>query len=359
MGSERPSSDLDEPGSIPICGMDANLRLALFNHENGAGVYIMLLHPAGDADDPDSTLIAESQGVLFFSGSADLVSLLYGMTTTARDRPALRVLLPEQFQRAEARNQLLKETCKHQRNPIDPSVVKGEGSKAMLDSMYKDDSSQFLAAVTRVADAPSSSSDEILREVNLVWTLCKVYNHILRSISTANITELRVEVPDEAVVAEVVYRAYEAGDSFKLLESDWTGLCAAPHSWSCIVGVNEGSKDILAVVVMTVPASSIEKEVEDAIKAKMPEPSKKIKDGIIGYISYVEVAAPQRGKGMGQTILSVTFKQLGETHPKLVAMYLAVFDDNLPAIALYEKPSMKFVRVLRKTLEILADWGLC
>ncbi|KAF4691270.1 hypothetical protein FOZ63_000477 [Perkinsus olseni] len=162
-----------------------------------------------------------------------------------------------------------------------------------------------------------------------------------------------------AVVAEVVYRAYEAGDSFKLLESDWTGLCAAPHSWSCIVGVNEGSKDILAVVVMTVPASSIEKEVEDAIKAKMPEPSKKIKDGIIGYISYVEVAAPQRGKGMGQAILSVTFKQLGETHPKLVAMYLAVFDDNLPAIALYEKPSMKFVRVLRKTLEILADWGLC
>ncbi|KAF4706957.1 hypothetical protein FOZ63_008232, partial [Perkinsus olseni] len=111
-------------------------------------------------------------------GSADLVSLLYGMTTTARDRPALRVLLPEQFQRAEARNQLLKETCKHQRNPIDPSVVKGEGCKAMLDSMYKDDSSQFLAAVTRVADAPSSSSDEMRGEINLVFWFCAHYGRV-------------------------------------------------------------------------------------------------------------------------------------------------------------------------------------
>ncbi|KAF4756669.1 hypothetical protein FOZ63_006337, partial [Perkinsus olseni] len=111
-------------------------------------------------------------------GSADLVSLLYGMTTTARDRPALRVLPPEQFQRAEARNQLLEETCKHQRNPIDPSVVKGEGCKAMLDSMYKDDSSQFLAAVTRVADAPSSSSDEMRGEINLVFWFCAHYGRV-------------------------------------------------------------------------------------------------------------------------------------------------------------------------------------
>ncbi|KAF4736378.1 hypothetical protein FOZ62_008324 [Perkinsus olseni] len=148
-------------------------------------------------------------------------------------------------------------------------------------------------------------------------------------------------------VAEVVYRPYQAGDSFKLLENDWSPLCAS-QSFSCIVGVDSGTKDILAVVVMTVPASSIEKEVEDAIKAKMPEPSKKIKDGIIGYISYVEVAAPQRGKGMGKAILSVTCKDLREAHPKLVAMYLGVFTDNLPAIALYEKS--KFVRVLHSGL---------
>ncbi|KAF4716584.1 hypothetical protein FOZ62_003377, partial [Perkinsus olseni] len=109
---------------------------------------------------------------------ADLVNLLYGMATTARDRPALRVLPPEQFQHAEARNQLLEETCKHQRNPIDPSVVKGEGCKAMLDSMYKDDSSQFLAAVTRVADAPSSSSDEMRGEINLVFWFCAHYGRV-------------------------------------------------------------------------------------------------------------------------------------------------------------------------------------
>ncbi|KAF4668622.1 hypothetical protein FOZ61_006088 [Perkinsus olseni] len=56
IGSDRPSRDLDEPGTIPICGMDANVRLALFNHENGADVYIMLLRPAGDTDDPDSAI---------------------------------------------------------------------------------------------------------------------------------------------------------------------------------------------------------------------------------------------------------------------------------------------------------------
>ncbi|KAF4678529.1 hypothetical protein FOZ60_016481, partial [Perkinsus olseni] len=110
--------------------------------------------------------------------------------------------------------------------------------------------------------------------------------------------------------AEVAYRPYQAGDNFKLLENDWSPLCAPPQSWSCIVGVESGTKNVVAVVVMTVPAGSIEKEVEDAIKAKMPEPSKKIKDGIIGYIDYVEVAASQRGKGIGEAILSVTFKQV-------------------------------------------------
>ncbi|EER12383.1 hypothetical protein Pmar_PMAR001182 [Perkinsus marinus ATCC 50983] len=48
----------------------------------------------------------------------------------------------KQFQRAEARSQLLKETCKHQRIPIDSSVLKTAGCKAMLDTMYKDDNTQ-------------------------------------------------------------------------------------------------------------------------------------------------------------------------------------------------------------------------
>ncbi|KAF4746412.1 hypothetical protein FOZ63_007754 [Perkinsus olseni] len=143
-------------------------------------------------------------------------------------------------------------------------------------------------------------------------------------------------------VAEVAYRAYQAGDNFKLFEHDWSPLCAAPNS--CIVGVDDGTENVVAVVVMTVPANFIVKEVEDAIKAKMPEPSRKVKDGIIGHIDYVEVAPARTGKGIGGALLSATFKQLREGHPKLVAMYLAVLAGNRPAIALYEKS--KFVKVL-------------
>ncbi|KAF4674094.1 hypothetical protein FOL46_005798 [Perkinsus olseni] len=149
-------------------------------------------------------------------------------------------------------------------------------------------------------------------------------------------------------VAEVVYRAYHAGDNFKLLEHDWSPLCAAPHS--CFVGVNSGTKNVVAVVVMTVPADFIVKEVEDAIKAKMPEPSKKMKDGIIGHIDYIEVAPSLRGKGIGGALLSVTFKQLREGYPKLVAVYLAVLAVNLPATALYEKSG--FVKVLDRVITI-------
>lgn len=68
------------------------------------------------------------------------------MTTTPNDRLPLQILLPEQFQRAEARSQLLKETCKHQRIPIDSSVLKTAGCKAMLDTMYKDDNTQVRLA---------------------------------------------------------------------------------------------------------------------------------------------------------------------------------------------------------------------
>ncbi|KAF4678530.1 hypothetical protein FOZ60_016482 [Perkinsus olseni] len=173
----------------------------------------------------------------------------------------------------------------------------------------------------------------------------------------------------EAVVAEVAYRAYQAGDDFKLLKevkasectlripvpvlSEWRAELRCDHCLSSILNAESFShwitssymqmrgetaqafsQTVVAVVVMTIPAASMTKEIEDAIKAKMPDPSRKVKNGVIGEINYVEVAASQRGKGIGNAILSVTFKQLRGGHPKLVAMYLAVFDDNLPAIAL-------------------------
>ncbi|KAF4683629.1 hypothetical protein FOZ62_009373 [Perkinsus olseni] len=146
------------------------------------------------------------------------------------------------------------------------------------------------------------------------------------------------------VATEVAYRPYQTGDDFKLLERARASDCDPPESGSCIVGVENATKTVVAVVQMTIPAMRITKEIEDAIKARMPEPSKKIKDGIIGYIDYVEVAASQRGKGIGKTILSATFGHLREAHPKLAAMFLFVFEDNVRAKALYEKS--KFVEVL-------------
>ncbi|KAF4675028.1 hypothetical protein FOL47_008339 [Perkinsus chesapeaki] len=101
-------------------------------------------------------------------------------TSMAKDRAAaLQILLPEQFQRAETRSKLLRETCKYQRNPIDSSVVKQETCKAMLESMYKDDAAQFQAAVDRVVTKLTEHFDETLGgEVNLVFWFCAHYGRL-------------------------------------------------------------------------------------------------------------------------------------------------------------------------------------
>ncbi|EER18887.1 hypothetical protein Pmar_PMAR006511 [Perkinsus marinus ATCC 50983] len=65
---------------------------------------------------------------------------------------------------------------------------------------------------------------------------------------------------------------------------------------------------------MEIPAYMPDPRVMDAILEKMPAPSKKKKDKVIGYIAY-----------------------LGRTRPNLVAMYLMVNEDDKAAIALYKK----------------------
>ncbi|KAF4679280.1 hypothetical protein FOZ60_015232 [Perkinsus olseni] len=113
-------------------------------------------------------------------------------------------------------------------------------------------------------------------------------------------TETPTVEPQRVVATEVAYRPYQTGDDFKLLERARASDCDPPESGSCIVGVENATK--------------------------------------------VEVAASQRGKGIGKTILSATFGHLREAHPKLAAMFLFVFEDNVRAKALYEKS--KFVEVL-------------
>lgn len=44
------STSRDEAGRITVSGLDPSFRLALYNHENGADVYIMLLHLSEDSD---------------------------------------------------------------------------------------------------------------------------------------------------------------------------------------------------------------------------------------------------------------------------------------------------------------------
>mmetsp|Transcript_18704 Transcript_18704/g.18538 ORF Transcript_18704/g.18538 Transcript_18704/m.18538 type:complete len:114 (-) Transcript_18704:138-479(-) len=95
---------------------------------------------------------------------------------------------------------------------------------------------------------------------------------------------------------------------------------------------------------MTIPKRNIEERVKTAIEAKMPEPSKKKPNGIIGYIDHVAVAKDWRRRGIARALLSKTFIQIGITSPNVVAMYLWTFSFNVEAVGLYE--TSKFVKIL-------------
>ncbi|EEQ97920.1 hypothetical protein Pmar_PMAR025544 [Perkinsus marinus ATCC 50983] len=88
---------------------------------------------------------------------------------------------------------------------------------------------------------------------------------------------------------------------------------------------------------MTIPDDSIAPYVEDAVIAKMPEASRKIPNGIIGYIDRVEVAKKYWRQGIAKKLLPESLEHVEASTPKLVAMYLMVERTNQNAIDLYEK----------------------
>ncbi|EER13251.1 hypothetical protein Pmar_PMAR029688 [Perkinsus marinus ATCC 50983] len=100
-----------------------------------------------------------------------------------------------------------------------------------------------------------------------------------------------------------------AGDDTKKVGTYFASRC---KTVPCFVAVDTSisSKTVVGLVLMHIPASDLDEEVEKAIDELMPDPSKKKKNKVIGYIAYVIVAKDRQGERIGTKLLEETFHEV-------------------------------------------------
>ncbi|KAF4719080.1 hypothetical protein FOZ62_027305 [Perkinsus olseni] len=152
----------------------------------------------------------------------------------------------------------------------------------------------------------------------------------------------------------VIYRRYYHGDDMSLIGGQAKGFCEDNFCSVAVDAASPGQKSVVGVVQMVIPAKHLGPKDRKAILAHVSGSShtrqllSSIKK-ILGHIYFVKVASNWQRKGIAKNLLAETFREIGRTEPRVVAMFLHVTSDNPAAIALYEKSKFTKIRNLSPT----------
>ncbi|KAF4674080.1 hypothetical protein FOL47_009759 [Perkinsus chesapeaki] len=143
---------------------------------------------------------------------------------------------------------------------------------------------------------------------------------------------------------EIKYRDYKKGDKIDVPDFIFD-QCEFKESVPCYVAVDtdRGNNVVVGYISIKIP-DDLDPQEREAVKKKMPNPTKK---GIFGYIEDVGWVLSMTPLKFNHN-LSTVEASTGEAH-KVLAMTLHVKEENVRAIKLYEM--LGFIKIMSKEEE--------